>query len=271
MKHNLLKKKSKKIRLDILNTIMNAGKGHIGGALSCVEILVTLYYCNILKFNRLKPKWKYRDRFIFSKGHASIAHYVVLADLNFFSKKELNYFNKPKGKIAEHPDTRLPGIETVSGSLGHGLGIGAGIAFSHFLKNKKKIFTYVLLGDGECNEGSVWETAMFASHHKLSNLIVIVDRNMMSVLDKTENIISLEPFKDKWKSFGWNVKVVDGHNIKKLYDTLSDFKSSKINKPHVLIAKTKKGKGISFMENKIKWHHGLPNNDEYLKSIKELN
>jgi len=259
---------AKKIRKKVFETIAYAGKGHIGGAMSCIDILVALYFGNNLKINPKKPKLDNRDRFIFSKGHASIALYVVLSELGFFSKKELNKFNKPGGKIAEHPDTRLPGIEIVSGSLGHGLGIGSGIAFAKKIDKKNNINVFVLLGDGECYEGSIWEAAMFANHHHLDNLIAIVDRNRLTVLDFTENIIKLNPFKKKWASFGWNVIEVDGHNIQKISDKIKYAKQLKNKRPTVIIANTIKGKGISYMENKIKWHHGVPSKD-LLKNLNE--
>ncbi len=258
---------AKKIRRIISETIVNAGKGHIGGALSCVDILVALYYGKLLNINSKNPKSDKRDRFIFSKGHASIALYVVLSELGFFSKKELKKFNKANSKIAEHPDTRLPGIEIISGSLGHGLGIGSGIAFSKKIDKKKSTNVFVLMGDGECYEGSVWEAAMFANHHNLDNLIAIVDRNNLTVLDFTEKIIKLNPFKEKWLSFGWNVLEADGHNMKEVYKKIDYLKKLRNGKPCILIANTLKGKGISFMENKIKWHHGVPSK-ELLKKMR---
>ena len=258
---------AKKIRRIVSETIVYAGKGHIGGALSCIDILVALYFGKLLNVNSKNPNSDKRDRFIFSKGHASIALYVVLSELGFFSKKELKKFNKANSKIAEHPDTRLPGIEIVSGSLGHGLGIGGGIAFAKKIDKKKNTNVFVLMGDGECYEGSVWEAAMFANHHNLDNLIAIVDRNNLTVLDFTEKIIKLNPFKKKWLSFGWNVLEADGHNINEIQKKINYFKKLRNGKPSVLIANTLKGKGISFMENQIKWHHGVPSK-ELLKKMR---
>jgi len=266
-----LEDKSKNIRLKIFETIIEAGKGHLGGALSCVDLIVTLYYGKILNFDPKNPKWNQRDRFLFSKGHAGLALYVLLADLGYFHEDELKSYNKGGGNIAEHPDTRLPGIEVVAGSLGHGIGIANGIALSSKLeKHKEDFYTYVLIGDGECNEGLIWESAMFASHHQLNNLITIVDRNKLSVLDYTENIINLEPFADKWKAFGWEVKEIDGHNISDILEALKNSKKRDSKKPLLILANTIKGKGISFMENKIKWHHGVPNKDEIDLALKEL-
>lgn len=270
LKKNSFKIIAKKIRLKIFETIIQAGKGHIGGAFSCVDILVALYFGKILKFNIKKLKDINRDTFIFSKGHASIALYVTLAEAKFFDQKELKKFNMGGGKIAEHPDRRLPGVEVVSGSLGHGLSISAGMSLANKINNNKS-FNYVLLGDGECYEGSIWEAAMFANHYNLNNLVAIVDRNNLTVLNKTENIIKLEPFADKWRSFGWNVIIVDGHNIDRLCGKLKKIKNNNKNKkPTVLIANTIKGKGASFMENQIKWHHGVPSKENLMQFKKEL-
>jgi transketolase len=270
LKKNPLKIIANKIRLKIFETIIECGKGHIGGAFSCVDILVALYFGKILKFNPKKPLEKNRDIFIFSKGHASIALYITLSEAKFFSNEELKKFNIGGGKIAEHPDKRIPGIEVVSGSLGHGLSIGAGMSLANKIDNNKS-FIFVLLGDGECYEGSIWEAAMFAHHHNLSNLVAIVDRNKLTVLNKTESIIKLEPFADKWRSFGWNVVLVDGHNIKQICDKLKKIKKKNKNKkPTVLIADTIKGKGASFMENQIHWHHGVPTTENYIQFKKEL-
>lgn len=269
LKKNSFKIIAKKIRLKIFETIIQAGKGHIGGAFSCVDILVALYFGKILKFNIKKLKDINRDTFIFSKGHASIALYVTLAEAKFFDQKELKKFNMGGGKIAEHPDRRLPGVEVVSGSLGHGLSISAGMSLANKINNNKS-FNYVLLGDGECYEGSIWEAAMFANHYNLNNLVAIVDRNNLTVLNKTENIIKLEPFADKWRSFGWNVIIVDGHNIDRLCGKLKKIKNNNKNKkPTVLIANTIKGKGASFMENQIKWHHGVPSKENLMQFKKE--
>ena len=270
LKKNSFKIIAKKIRLKIFETIIQAGKGHIGGAFSCVDILVALYFGKILKFNIKKLKDINRDTFIFSKGHASIALYVTLAEAKFFDQKELKKFNMGGGKIAEHPDRRLPGVEVVAGSLGHGLSISAGMSLANKINNNKS-FNYVLLGDGECYEGSIWEAAMFANHYNLNNLVAIVDRNNLTVLNKTENIIKLEPFADKWRSFGWNVIIVDGHNIDRLCGKLKKIKNNNKNKkPTVLIANTIKGKGASFMENQIKWHHGVPSKENLMQFKKEL-
>jgi len=265
----VLEKKARQIRLEILETIVHAGKGHIGGALSCVDLVVTLFYGNILRFNPKEPDMPSRDRFIFSKGHAGIALYVVLADLGFFSKEELKDFNKGGSRLAEHPDRRVPGVEIVSGSLGHGLNIGAGMALAAKMDNKE-YSTIVLLGDGECYEGTVWEAAMFASHHELDNLVAIIDRNRLCVLDFTEKINKLEPLSEKWNSFGWEVIEIDGHSYKELLHVLGTHKNRISNKPLLVLANTIKGKGVSFMENKSEWHHGVPKPEQLKLARKEL-
>jgi len=246
--------KAVQIRKDIIQSIHKAGKGHIGGAYSIVEILVSLYFGEVLKFDSNNPKSEERDRFILSKGHAGIALYAVLADLGFFPKEELDFLNKGR-LLAEHPDPRIPGIEVVSGSLGHGLSIGAGMALADKFDGKPRS-TFVLMGDGECYEGSVWEAAMFASHHQLNNLCGIVDRNGLITHGTTESINRLEPFKDKWLAFGWDVIEIDGHNIKKLVRTLREFTRKNSGNPTLILANTVKGKGVSFMENQASWHHG---------------
>jgi transketolase len=263
-----LKDKARQLRIDIVKSINKAGKGHIGGAFSIIEILTTLYYGDILKFDPNNPKWEDRDRFILSKGHAGIALYAVLADLGFFPKEEMDYLNKGR-LLAEHPDPRIPGIEVVSGSLGHGLSIGSGMALADKL-NKNPRATIVLMGDGECYEGSVWEAAMFASHHELNNLCGIIDRNGLITHGSTEEINKLEPFSDKWKAFGWEVYEVDGHNLKELKTTLKLATNKTKKKPSMIIAKTVKGKGVSFMENQPKWHHGGIDQVKLETAIKEL-
>lgn len=264
-----LEDKASQIRLDILNAIKKASKGHIGGSFSIVDILVTLYYGKILKNNPDNPKWEDRDRFLLSKGHAGIALYCVLADLGFFNKEELSYLNNGK-MLGEHPDHFIPGVEVISGSLGHGLSIAAGMSLADKFDNKIDRKTFVILGDGECYEGSVWEAANFAAHHKLTNLCAIIDRNRLITHGSTEDINTLEPIKDKFVSFGWNVHEIDGHNFNDLLNFFKSVPQNKIEKPIALIAKTIKGKGVSFMENNAAWHHGSINNENYLIAKKEL-
>ncbi|MBU0791696.1 MAG: transketolase [Gammaproteobacteria bacterium] len=260
-----LRKKAKEVRLMTLEALACVGKGHIGGALSCVDILVALYYGGILRYNAFYPNWQNRDRFILSKGHVAVALYVVLSDVGFFDSNELRLLNNC-AILGEHPDINIPGIEINSGSLGHGLGIGCGIAYA--AKMDRKTFNiYILLGDGECYEGAIWEAAMFAAHHELDNLCVIVDRNMLCIHDITENINRLEPLGDKFKSFGWCIEIIDGHNFDQIIDATQ---TTTAKKPKVIIANTVKGKGVSFMENVASWHHGGITQDIYEKAKEEL-
>lgn len=260
---------SKTIRKSILKIIFNAKTGHIGGSMSCVDILVVLYFGKYIKFNPKKPKLADRDRVIISKGHATAAFYSILAKLGYIKKKELITYCKNNTRLATHLSKKVPGVEVDTGSLGHGLGIGCGIAFSAKL-DKKKYITVVLISDGELYEGSVWEALLFAGHHKLDNLIVIVDRNNQIVLDTTENCLKLNPLDKKFKSFGFKTFTINGHSYVELQKVFKNIKNNPSKKPIAIIANTIKGKGVSFMEKNIKWHHAVPQVSEYLKAIKEL-
>ena len=266
---NYFLKKSSELRIDILNMIITAKKGHIGGAYSCLDILVTLYYGNILNLHTNNLDSQSRNRCILSKGHSAIAQYVIFADLGFFEKKELYTFNSEGSFLGEHPDKNIPGIEVDTGSLGHGLGIGAGMALGSKINNIDNNI-YVIIGDGELYEGSTWESILFASQHKLNNLVVIVDRNKQITLDYTEECNELEPLLGKFQSFNFDVNKVDGHDHLAIKNSILEFQKVKNNKPKVLIADTIKGRGISFMERTLKWHHGLPNEEEIQIGMKEL-
>lgn len=260
---------SKQIRSLILNMIYNSKSGHIGGSFSCVDILVSLYYGKNIKFNPKKPNFKDRDRLIVSKGHASAALYSVLSSLGYFNKKELNKYCKNNTRLATHLNKAVPGVEFDTGSLGHGLGVGCGIAYSAKL-DKKKYKVFVLISDGELYEGSTWEALIFANNHKLNNLVLIVDRNKQIVMDKTEECMVLNPVQEKFKSFGFKTISTDGHSIKKLNKIFKKIKNSKTLNPTVVIANTIKGKGVSFMEGNVKWHHSVPNLQEFKKANQEL-
>lgn len=264
-----LKKKAYYIRYLILEAIVAAKKGHIGGAFSCTDILTTLYYGNILRFDANKPDWDERDRFLLSKGHSGVALFAVLADLGFFELAELKIFCRNNSRLGGHPDRRVPGIEADTGSLGHGLGIGVGMALRAKM-DMKDYLTVVLLGDGECYEGSVWEAFLFASHHNLNNLIAVIDRNRQCVLDYTEDCVRLEPFDKKLQSFGWDTLMVDGHSHQDLFEVFSAIRERVSEKPLAIIANTIKGKGVSYMEGQIKWHHGIPSDEEYQIAVREL-
>ena len=264
-----LEKKARWVRRQALEMVVSAGKGHIGGALSCTDILVALYYGGILRVDPHRPDWADRDRFILSKGHSCVALYSVLADLGFFPVAELGSFCQKGSRLGGHPDRNIPGIEADTGSLGHGLGIAAGLALSAKI-DKKERQTVVLVGDGESYEGSVWEAAMFAGHHGLDNLTAIVDRNQQCVTDFTEDCNRLEPLADKWKAFGWDVRDVDGHSFAELLGAFKDFRSRRSSRPLVLIASTIKGKGVSFMERTLVWHHSVPAGEELKIARQEL-
>ncbi len=262
-------KLSKKIRTTILKTIYFAKTGHIGGSLSCIDILIALYYGKHLKFNTRNPNLKDRDRLIISKGHATAAFYSLLAHLGFIKFSELKTYCKNNTRLATHLSGKVPGVEFDTGSLGHGLGIACGIAYSAKI-DKKKYKTFVLLSDGELYEGSVWEALLFASNYKLNNLVIIIDRNYQIVMDRTEECMKLDPLDKKIKSFGYETITIDGHSYKDLNRALAKAKKTKNLRPLVIIANTIKGKGISFMEKNVKWHHAVPQKLEYEKALKEL-
>ena len=263
-----LKKKSKELRRIIFESICKGGGGHIPGSLSIAEILAVLYY-RVLRINPSEPDDPGRDRFILSKGHAGVALYAILADRGFFPKSYLDTFGKKGSILGGHPDMhKVPGVEASTGSLGHGFPFGVGIAMAGKLDHKKhKVF--VLLGDGECQEGSIWEAAMFASQQRLENLIAIIDYNKIQAMDWLDNIVSLEPLADKWKAFGWSVREVNGHNIEELEKLFKQVPFEK-GKPSLVIAHTTKGKGISFMENVPIWHYRLPTTEELKVACDEL-
>ena len=264
-----LKEKAAWIRRQVFEMIVSAGRGHIGGSLSCVDILVALYHGGVLRFDARNPQWAWRDRFIFSKGHSSEALYAVLADLGFFPVDDLYTYGQSGSRLGGHVDNLIPWIEIGTGSLGHGLGIGAGLALCAKL-DKKNYLTYVLLGDGECYEGSIWEAAMFSGHHRLNNLIAIVDRNRQITLDYTEDCNRLEPFDYKWRAFGWDVDTVDGHSFDELLGAFRQVKSRSSSQPAVIITNTIKCKGISFIEGNLQWHHNVPKADQIEIARKEL-
>ncbi len=262
---------TKKVRIDVLNMICKAKSGHPGGSLSCVEILSVLYrkILNVPSDWKKSPDFDKRDRFILSKGHASAAFYSVLAHCNFFDTEELLTFRALGSRLQGHPSTRygLEGIEASTGSLGQGLSMAVGVALGLKLDNiSSKV--YVLLGDGEMQEGSVWEALMSASHKKLDNLVVIIDRNKLQIDGSCDDVKSLEPLDKKLEAFGFDVEVVDGHSESELTDALLSAKSAK--KPCAIIANTIKGKGISFMENNAGWHGKVPKCEEAKAALEEL-
>lgn len=259
---------AKDIRRDIIRMHSKANSSHVGSSLSCVDILVCLYF-GIMKIDIKNLTRKNQDKFILSKGHAVSALYAALSKRGYFLKKVLEQYCVSGTKLSGH-STRgcVRGIEASTGSLGHGLSIGVGMALSaRFDRLKYRIF--VLLSDGECDEGSVWEAAMFASHHKLDNLIAIIDYNKLQAFGKISEVVNLEPLRDKWISFGWSVKEVDGHNFEELMQNLKKLPFEK-EKPSLLMAHTIKGKGVSFMENRIEWHYHSPNHKQAEAALSEL-
>jgi transketolase len=240
---------------------------HIGSALSCVDILTVLYF-KIMRIDPHNALMRNRDRFILSKGHAASVLYATLAQKGFFSEKILDTYSLNESRLTGELTNWATGVEVSTGGLGHGLPMGAGMAVAA-KRDNLDYRTFVLLGDGECDEGSVWETAMFASHHKLDNLIGIVDYNKLQAFGRTNEIINLEPFIDKWTAFGWAAKEIDGHNYFQIEETLNNLPFIK-DKPSMIIAHTIKGKGISFLEDKLESHYKSPTKEQYELALKEL-
>ena len=263
-----LKDIAKSIRRDIVKMHARSNASHIGSALSCVDILIVLFF-KIMKIDLKNSKEKNRDRFILSKGHAVSALYAVLAKRGFFPKEALQGYCSNGGVLPGHSTKDcVKGVEVSTGSLGHGLPMSIGMAIANrYDKSKHKIFT--LLGDGECDEGSVWEAALFASHHKLDNLVAIIDYNKLQAFGRINEVINLEPLIDKWIAFGWSVKEINGHNLQQIIEVFEGIPFVK-NKPSMIVAHTIKGKGISFMENQLVWHYKSPNEEELKIALKEL-
>lgn len=259
---------AKSIRIHALHMAHAANASHIGSALSISDILAVLYG-RILSFNPKIPKAPYRDRLILSKGHACIAVYATLAEMGFFPTGNLSQYGQDYSAFMNHISHKVTGVEFSTGSLGHGLPFGTGKALSA-KKSKQSWHTYVLLGDGELDEGSNWEAMMFAAHHQLDNLIAIIDYNKLQSLTTVDNTLRIEPLADKARAFGWSVHEVDGHDHTDLVDSLITI-PWKQNKPSFLIAHTTKGKGVSFMENSIDWHYKSPSAEQIAQAIKEIN
>ena len=264
---SLIEEQIRVIRRHIISMIYSAGSGHPGGSLSCVELLTVLYF-SVLHHNPRAPEWEMRDRVILSKGHAAPALYAVLAESGYFPVEELITLRKTGSRLQGHPDKKIPGVEVSSGSLGQGLSIASGSALNAKIE-KSPSKTYVLLGDGECDEGQVWEAAMLASHYKLDNLIAIVDRNGLQIDGLTEKIMRLEPLTKKWAAFGWHVLEINGHDIQEIYSAFESAKKMK-GKPTVIIAHTFKGKGVSFMEWISAFHGKSLTKKELEIALKEL-
>lgn len=256
------------IRKDIIEEVYQAQSGHPGGSLSCTDILTVLYF-NQMNVDPKKPEDANRDRLILSKGHCSPALYAVLVRKGYFDKEELKNFRKMDSFLQGHPDMKkVPGVDMTTGSLGQGLSAGVGMAIASKM-NQAGCRVYCVLGDGEIEEGQIWEAAMAAYKNKLDNLCVILDNNSLQIDGKIQDVAGLDNIEGKFKNFGFNVIQVDGHNISNLIDGFNSAKQTK-QVPTILIAKTIKGKGVSFMENQAKWHGKAPNEEEYEKAINEL-
>ena len=262
-----LQELARELRRDIIQTIYTAGSGHPGGSLSELEILIALYF-RVMRYDPSNPKWSDRDRFILSKGHASPGFYAVLSRAGFFPREELATFRQLNSRIQGHAHPMTPGVEMNSGSLGMGLSFALGCALAARL-DKREYMVYALLGDGECDEGEIWEAAMSASHHRATNLVAIVDRNRIQNDRFTDDVMTLEPLARKWRDFGWRVFETDGHDLGALLTTLEKA-GRRRNKPTAIIAHTVKGKGVSFMENNPGFHGRAPNPEEFQKAMEEL-
>lgn len=239
-------------RYVIIKTLTESGAGHPGGSLSAIDMLTALYF-EVMNLDPSNPKLEERDRFILSKGHSSIGMCSILCMKGFITEDELSTFRKNNSQLWGHMDIKTPGVEMCTGSLGHGFAVGAGMALAAKI-DKKSFTTFVMMGDGETQEGSIWETAMAATNYKLDNLVGIVDRNKIQQCGFTEDVMALEPYKDKWEAFGWRVLEIDGHNMKEILEALNTPKSK--DQPTLILSNTIKGKGVSFMENDKHWHGG---------------
>ena len=263
-----LKSKANKIRKDIVRMITEAKSGHPGGSLSAVDVVTALYF-KVMRHNPKDPKWEDRDRFILSKGHAAPLLYSVLAESGYFEVEELLTLRKFGSRLQGHPDMkRLPGVEISTGSLGHGLSVGNGMAIAGKL-NKKGYRVYILLGDGECQEGQVWEAAMTASHYRLDNVTAILDYNGLQIDGAVKDVMNINPISNKWRAFGWYVIEINGHDFKEILDSFERVKKLK-GKPSIIIAHTTKGKGVSFMENVVDFHGKAPTKEQMVQALKEL-
>lgn len=262
-----LEEQAVQLRRDIVEMIHAAKAGHPGGSLSAVDMITALYF-HVMRIDPQNPRWEDRDRFVLSKGHACPALYAALARRGFFDPKHLTTLRQYHSILQGHPDmNKTPGIDISSGSLGNGLAIGVGMAMSGRLHHQDYM-TYVMLGDGEVQEGMVWEAAMAAHHHDLGNLVAIVDCNGVQINGWVNEIMTVEPLADKWRAFGWNVVEVNGHNMKDLLTVLHTAKT--MRHPTVILMRTVKGRGVSFMEDDCKWHGNSPSDEELVQAILEI-
>ena len=256
------------IRKDIVSMICKSKSGHPGGSLSAVEILTALYF-DQMNIDPTNPKMEDRDRFVLSKGHAAPALYATLSERGYFDKEELNHLRQIGSMLQGHPDMKkIPGVEMSTGSLGQGFSVACGMAMAAKLDNAPWN-VYALLGDGEVQEGIIWEAAMSAAHYKLDNMIAFLDYNGLQIDGDVESVMSINPIEDKFKTFGWNVITIDGHDFDQIFAAL-DMARDTVDKPTMIIAKTVKGKGVSFMENQASWHGSAPNEEQVNQALSEL-
>lgn len=268
VKVDQLKELARRIRVRDLDMIYEAGAGHLGSEFSCADILVSLYF-QIMNYDASNPKWPQRDRFVLSKGHAAGILYVTLAEAGLISKDELKTFLQPRSRLNGHPNAaKVPGVETNTGPLGHGLPVAVGMAKAAQIQ-KASWRTYVLTGDGELQEGSNWEAAMAAAHFGLGNLTLIIDRNRLQQGARTADTNDLEPLADKWRAFGWYVDEIDGHDFNSLAKGFAGAEEEMV-RPTCLIAHTNKAQGISFAQDHVAWHHKVPNQEQYEQARAEL-
>lgn len=270
MTEQQLVRTAKKVREDIIDMLLAAGSGHTAGPLGLADLVTTLYF-NIINIDPKNPEWPERDIFMLSNGHCVPVQYAVMAERGFFPVSELKTLRHFGSRLQGHPErTRLPGLETTSGPLGEGLGQAAGYAYTlQYMDNSKHRWVYCITGDGELNEGNIWESAMFAGKYKLSQLIVFIDRNNIQIDGPTESVMPLENLHAKWESFGWHVQEIDGHNIESIVDAVGMAKAVDY-RPSVIICHTIPGKGVDFMEYDFKWHGVPPNADQATKALEKL-
>ncbi|RKY03607.1 MAG: transketolase [Spirochaetes bacterium] len=264
-----LEKEALQVRRNVLRMIKASKAGHAGGALSSADIITALYF-KIMRVDPKNPKWPQRDRFVLSAGHKCLALYAVLAEKGFFEKEILDTYGKLKSRLPGHPDMyKIPGVETNTGALGHGLSIAGGMALGVRMDGyDSKV--YVVMGDGELAEGSNWEAAAACSHHKLDNILVFVDRNRLQISGPTVKVMSYEPLRARWEAFGWSVREIDGHNMREIVDNATDIPFEK-GKPSLIIANTIKSKGLSFAEDKVNYHYWKATPEEIEQAEKDLN
>ena len=264
----MLEAKAAEIRRSILTMVYRANSGHVGGSLGATELVVALYYL-LMRHDPKNPRWPERDRFVLSKGHCAPVVYAILADCGYFPVVDLETFRRPGSHLQGHPcASKTPGVEASTGTLGLGISTAVGMALAAKLRGEPQYY-YVLCGDGECQEGQVWEAAMFANKYRLDNVIAFVDRNFLQTDGNSEDIMPLEPLAAKWEAFGWRTFEIDGHDLHQIISTVECAKTLR-GRPSMIVARTVKGRGVSFMENEAIWHGTPPNREQYERAIGEL-